>query len=326
MQLSDVGAVAIADAVAGLPHVRGLDLRRNPAIGPRAVGGLMWLPTRSGLTSLRLPDWSVPASRRVGGVLPPSPLPPPRWSARAERRRTATSAREAQAAADDAADDAAAERAVAALAALHSTRLTELELPRWEALRTPRALLALAQSLRRGSRLAALDLRSSRATPDAVSALAHALGSPASQLVSLQLASNALPVASVLTLARTLHNNSRLRRLGLAHNNVGAAGARALLEAVRSPRCGLLELDLLGSGVGSRWQEALHRELATKRSVVRRQKRAAACAAAAGEYDRGRAMGRAGRDNERVERRRDVAWRRRPVGTSQNENEATQRR
>lgn len=55
--------------------------------------------------------------------------------------------------------------------------------------------------------------------------------------------------------------SQRLRELGLAHNNVGAAGARALAESAAATRSALASVAVGGSGVGSKWQYQLQRAL-----------------------------------------------------------------
>ena len=112
--------------------------------------------------------------------------------------------------------------------------------------------------------------------------LADALASPRCRLQTLQLASNTLPVRSVVRLARAIANNTVLRTLGLANNNVGAMGARALLESAASAGS-LVEVSVTNAGVGGRWQAALQKVLrrnaaAQRRSATRRRAALQGCA------------------------------------------------
>ena len=73
-----------------------------------------------------------------------------------------------------------------ALTALAGSSLRELRVPRWDVL-GPRAVTAVVDALRRGSRLTALDLHASNLPPAVAHTLADVLSSPSCQLRSLRL-------------------------------------------------------------------------------------------------------------------------------------------
>eukprot|EP00900_Chrysochromulina_parva_P010789 jgi/Chrpa1/19711/Chrysochromulina_OHIO_Genome00024468-RA len=107
-----------------------------------------------------------------------------------------------------------------------------------------------------------LNLRCAISSMDtsAVAALANVLASPACRLVTLGLNGNGLSVRSVVHLARSLANNTRLRKIELNHNHVGIAGAQALIASAISGGA-LLAVSLVNAGVGVKWYSLLHHQL-----------------------------------------------------------------
>ena len=63
-------------------------------------------------------------------------------------------------------------------------------------------------------------------------------------------------MSSVVRLARALANNTALRYLGLANNNVGVAGSRALIQSAEASGV-LVDVVVTNAGVGNRWQASL---------------------------------------------------------------------
>jgi hypothetical protein len=124
----------------------------------------------------------------------------------------------------------------------------------------PHAWFTLASSLRKGSALTTLDLTRASMDTSAVAALANVLASPACRLVTLGLNGNGLSVRSVVHLARSLANNTRLRKIELNHNHVGIAGAQALIASAISGGA-LLAVSLVNAGVGVKWYSLLHHQL-----------------------------------------------------------------
>ena len=124
----------------------------------------------------------------------------------------------------------------------------------------PHAWFTLASSLRKGSALTTLDLTRASMDISTVAALANVLASPACRLVTLGLNGNGLSVRSVVHLARSLANNTRLRKIELNHNNVGIAGAQALIASAISGGA-LLAVSLVNAGVGVKWYSLLHHQL-----------------------------------------------------------------
>ena len=133
----------------------------------------------------------------------------------------------------------------------------------------PHAWFALASSLRTGSALTTLDLTRASMDTSTVAALANVLASPACRLVTLGLNGNGLSVRSVVHLARSLANNTRLRYLALNHNNVGVAGAQALIASAISGGA-LLTVSLVNAGVGAKWCGLLHHQLKINLAHVKR--------------------------------------------------------
>ena len=208
-ELGDESARAITTAASRLPRLAVLNARDNP-VGADGFLSLLSLAVHPSLASLHLPT-------------------PADWRS-LERRHV--------------------RRAVAIFEALGpGSALRELRFKADWLGRQPEAMLALAASLRKGNALTSLDLSTARMGADAAAALAAALASPTCQLVSLTLDENYLSVASVVALARALANNTRLRHLGLDHNNVGVAGTRALLQSARSSGA-LLSVSTMNAGVG----------------------------------------------------------------------------
>lgn len=122
-------------------------------------------------------------------------------------------------------------------------------------------MLAMLSSLRRGSRLQTLSLRGSPLSAPAAAALAETLAYPACPLVTLELGGTGLGVRAVVRIARALRNNTRLRRLALDFNGVGASGARELTESARTGGA-LHHVSVANAGVGAKWQAALQQQLA----------------------------------------------------------------
>jgi Ran GTPase-activating protein (RanGAP) involved in mRNA processing and transport len=226
--IGDDGARVLSSALSQLPMLSHLDLRGNP-IDADGFLALLSLCSHPPLSRLYLPAPPLATPIQDAGNSSSS------WPASHTKR------------------------ADSIISCLSTSGLRELRVPHWDWISTA-GLISLFDALGSGSVLTRLDMQGAHIHPPAVHALTRALASDSCRLVTLNLASTGLSMVAVIRIARALHNNTRLRLLGLSHNNVGASGARALIEAA-TVNTNLVHVSVLGSGVGLKWQGTLARAL-----------------------------------------------------------------
>ena len=300
--IGDAGALALASAAAQLPHLRRLDLGENP-VGPRGFSALLSLALgHPSLSHLRMPignglvamPSTFAATLAAKGLIDAAAVggddgddddddgdgggddDDDDAEAAAEAAASPTGGVAAPRLVSAPApwphaDERSVEAALGMLGGGSSLRV--LEVPRWDVL-SPRAPAALLDALRRRGcgKTASIDLRGAMLDPAAAGTLAEVLAHPACGVASVQLASNALPVRSVVRIARALSNNTAVRSLNIAHNNVGSSGARALIAAAVSAGA-LVDVIVTNGGVGTKWQAALIHATRRNREAQRAARR-----------------------------------------------------